>query len=102
MLDSVLSLGVTSVFTDMIHVHGNDINPPMLTEAESVELMKQFKMPEDDIHLISMNDYEFKTEAKDIQSMHQNISDIKNEKEDPQNWIVWYIICFFTYIAWQT
>ena len=29
MLDSILSLGITSIFTDMIHIHANDVNPPI-------------------------------------------------------------------------
>ena len=83
-LDSVLSLGVTSVFTDMIHVHANDVNPPLLKESEAIEMMKQFTMPEDDVHLVSMNDYEFTTKAKDLASMHQDVSAFE-EKSNEQS-----------------
>lgn len=83
-LDSVLSLGVTSVFTDMIHVHANDVNPPLLKESEAIEMLRQFTMPEDDVHLVSMNDYEFTTKAKDLASMHQDVSAFE-EKSNEQS-----------------
>ena len=40
MLDSMLSLGVTSVMTDMIHVYANDVNPPLLSQEECVKYLK--------------------------------------------------------------
>lgn len=83
MLDSILSLGVTSVFTDMIHIHANDVNPCLLTEEESKTFLSKLKMPEDDIHLINMEDYEFKKEARDVPSMREANSYIPNKKSDP-------------------
>ena len=81
MLDSILSLGVTSVFTDMIHIHSKDIFPPLLSEEESTKFLKQLKMPEDRTHLISMEDYEFKKEMQDMKSMREANSYIpKNTK----------------------
>ena len=55
MLDSVLSLGVTSVITDMIHIHAEDVNPPVLSADEAKELISQFKMPVDDSEVILCN-----------------------------------------------
>ena len=63
MLDSILSLGITSIFTDMIHIHANDVNPPLLSEQEAKSFLSQLKMPNDDIHLISMEDYKYKKDS---------------------------------------
>lgn len=74
MLDSVLSLGVTSVITDMIHIHAEDVNPPMLSADEGKELISTFKMPEDDVHLVTMNDYQFIQKEKSIKEMRDKLS----------------------------
>lgn len=74
MLDSVLSLGVTSVITDMIHIHAEYVNPPMLSADEAKELISQFKMPVDDVHLVTMNDYQFVQKEKSIKEMRDKLS----------------------------
>ena len=74
MLDSVLSRGVTSVITDMIHIHAEDVNPPMLSADEAKELISQFKMPVDDVHLVTMNDYQFVQKEKSIKEMRDKLS----------------------------
>lgn len=71
MLDSILSLGITSIFTDMIHIHANDVNPPLLSEQEAKSFLSQLKMPNDDIHLISMEDYKYKKETHDLKSTRE-------------------------------
>ena len=71
MLDSILSLGITSIFTDMIHIHANDVNPPLLSEQEAKSFLSQLKMPADDIHLISMEDYKYKKETRDLKSTRE-------------------------------
>ena len=71
MLDSILSLGVTSVITDMIHIHAKDVLPPLLTESESKAFLSKLRMPEDDVHLINMEDYQFKKQARDVKSMRE-------------------------------
>lgn len=84
----MLSLGVTSVFTDMIHVHANDVNPPLLSEDEAIQMLRKFKMPEDDVHLVSMNDYEFTTKAKDLASMHQDVSAFEEKSNEKSKCVV--------------
>lgn len=74
MLDSILSLGVTSVMTDMIHIHSNDVNQPLLSQKDCVRFLSSFKMPKDNIHLISMQDYEYRTEEHDLKTMHEKVS----------------------------
>ena len=71
MLDSILSLGITSIFTDMIHIHANDVNPHLLSEQEAKSFLSQLKMPADDIHLISMEDYKYKKETRDLKSTRE-------------------------------
>ena len=71
MLDSILSLGITSIFTDMIHIHANDVNPPLLSEQEAKSFLSQLKMPADDIHLISMEDYKYKKETRYLKSTRE-------------------------------
>ena len=74
MLDSMLSLGVTSVMTDMIHIHSNDVNPPLLSKEECLRFLSSFKMPKDNVHLISMQDYAYRTEEHDLKTMHEKVS----------------------------
>lgn len=74
MLDSMLSLGVTSIMTDMIHVHAADVNQPLISKDECLKFLSSFKMPEDDVHLISMHDYQYTTEEKDLKSMREKMS----------------------------
>ena len=71
MLDSMLSLGVTSVMTDMIHVYANDVNPPLLSQEECVKYLSEFKMPENDIHLINMQDYPYVKKETDLKSLRE-------------------------------
>lgn len=85
MLDSIMSLGVTSIFTDMIHIHANDVNPPLLSVDESKSFLSQFKMPHDDVHLISMEDYQFTREASDVQSMREANAYIPKTKSNKQS-----------------
>ena len=80
MLDSILSLGVTAVFTDMIHIHAKDVFSPVLSEEESKSFLSKLKMPEDDVHLINMEDYQFKKEAKDMKSMREANAYVPNTK----------------------
>ena len=81
---------MTSVFTDMIHVHANDVNPPLLKEDEAIAMLKRFQMPEDDVHLVTMRDYEFTTKAKDLASMHQDVSAFEEKPAEKSKWRVCY------------
>ena len=78
MLDCILSLGVTSVLTDMIHVHSNDVFEPRLSYEQAKSLLSSFHMPPDDIHLISMKDYEFKTEETSLEELRKKVSYLEN------------------------
>lgn len=71
MLDSMLSLGVTSVMTDMIHVYANDVNPPLLSQEECVKYLSEFKMPKNDVHLINMQDYPYVKKETDLKSLRE-------------------------------
>lgn len=82
MLDSVLSLGVTSVITDMIHIHAEDVNPPMLTAEQAKKFIEALRMPEDDVHLITMNDYQFIQKEKSVKEMRDKMTYVK--EENPQ------------------
>ena len=60
--------------TDMIHVHAADVNQPLISKNECLKFLSSFQMPNDDVHLISMHDYQYKTEEKDLKSMREKVS----------------------------
>ena len=68
------------MFTDMIHIHAKDVLSPVLSEDESKSFLSRLQMPEDDVHLISMEDYQFKKEAKDMKSMREANAYVSNTK----------------------
>ena len=60
--------------TEMIHVHAADVNQPLISKNECLKFLSSFKMPNDDVHLISMHDYQYITEEKDLKSMREKVS----------------------------
>ena len=46
----------------------------MLSADEAKELISQFKMPVDDVHLVTMNDYQFVQKEKSIREMRDKLS----------------------------
>ena len=77
----MLSLGVTSVMTDMIHVHAADVNKPLLTKDECINFLSSFQIPEDDDHLITMQDYKYTTEESDLKSLREKNAGLQDTKK---------------------